>query len=47
MQILDKYLHDLDHHKGIGILSLLYLGLNVMNVRKEHLLIRLKLLRES
>ena len=46
MQILDKYLHDLDHHKGNGTLSLLYQGLNAMNERIKHLLIKLILLRE-
>jgi hypothetical protein len=46
MQILDKYLHDQDHHKGNGNLSLLYLELNVNYEQITHLLIKLKLLRE-
>ena len=44
---LDKYHHDLDHHKGNGNLSLLYQGLNENYEQIEHLLIELELLRES
>ena len=46
MQKLDMFLHDLDRHKGNGILSLLYLGLNENYVQIKHLLKELKLLRE-
>ena len=42
MQILDMYHHDLDHHKGIGNLNLLYLELDANFEHKEHLLIGLK-----
>ena len=43
---LDKYHHDLDHHKGNGILNLLYLGLNVNYEHIKHLLIKLIQLHE-
>ena len=45
-QILDMYLHDQDHHKGNGILNLLYLELNENYEQIKHLLIKLKQLRE-